>query len=166
MNIVIRPAEVYVVINKTIGESEPGGCVHRIQLERLLHIRDSLLGVSMRAAIVKRTALQIQRVGLLVRRPRGFRHFSFQQRHLEGLDYGAGNLILHLEDIVQLSVVGFRPDVIAVIDSNQLCRDSQRITGLADASFQNVRNAQRLRHVGDRGLLALEVERRGPRRYL
>src|SRR6266853_4162113 len=89
MNILIRPAEACVVINKTIGEPEPGGCVRRIQLERLLHMRDGLLGVSVRAAIVKRTALQKQRVGLLVRGAPGFRHVSFQQRHLEALTTAA-----------------------------------------------------------------------------
>ena len=87
-------------------------------------------------------------------RPRG------QQLDLQRGDDGARDFVLHFEDILDVAVVGLRPDVIAVVRADQLCGDADSAARLAHAAFEHVRDAQLL---ADRGYilgLALEVERR------
>ncbi len=50
-----------------------------------------------------------------------------QQARLQRFDHGGGNLILHLEDVIELPVIGFRPDVIAVVGADELGGDTQTI---------------------------------------
>src|SRR5215469_4190146 len=87
----------------------------------------------------------------------------FDERYLERLDDGGSDLVLNLERVIDGPVEGLRPDVVTVIDTNQLRRNSEGVAGPAHAPFQHICNTQRLRNVPNRCLLAFEVERRGAR---
>src|SRR3981189_2041018 len=76
---------------------------------------------------------------------------------------GPCDLILNLEDVIQLAIVGLRPDVVAVVGANQLRGDAKGAAGFAYTPFEDVRNGERLGYIGDGRLLAFEVERRSPR---
>ena len=79
---------------------------------------------------------KIQRVGLDVRSPCGFRYVVVEDGHFEHLNYGASDLILDLEYIGQRPVECRRPNLVAVVDSYELCGNPQRITRLADSAFE------------------------------
>src|SRR6266436_9820011 len=78
---------------------------------------------------------------------------------------GPCDLILNLEDVIQLAIVGLRPDVVAVVGANQLHGDAKGAAGLAYTPLEDVRNGERRGYIAEGRLLAFEVERRGPRRY-
>ena len=75
---------------------------------------------------------------------------------------GACDLILNLEDVIELAIVGFRPDVVAIVDANQLRRDAKGVAGLAYTTFQDVGDGKRLGDIGNGRLLAFKVEGRSP----
>lgn len=85
-----------------------------------------------RALAAEVTGLQEQgisfRVGLL-----GYGR-SAQQRDLELRHYLGGNLVLDGKDIIQRSVISFRPQVIAVLGLDQLDGNAHPVTGLAARS--------------------------------
>ena len=66
----------------------------------------------------------------------GMRWFEPSNETLSAVDHGASDLVLNLEDIFELAVVGLRPDVVAVVDTDQLRGDSQRVAGLSDTAFK------------------------------
>jgi hypothetical protein len=45
-------------------------------------------------------------------------------------DTGTGNLVLNLEDVIELPIVGFRPEVVSVIHSNELYSNAELVAGL------------------------------------
>ena len=75
------------------------------------------------------------------------------------------DVVLHREDVIQGPVVGLRPQVIAVGHLHQLHRDAHPVARLAYAAFQHRGDVERPAHLGDRGTLALEGERRRARRH-
>ena len=87
-----------------------------------------------------------------------------EQRQLQLADYGARDVVLDLEHILEVAVVRLRPEVIAVVGAHQLCRDAHGVTHLADAPFQHVRHLERLPDLADRDRAAAERERGGPGR--
>ena len=68
---------------------------------------------------------------------------------------------LQVEDVVEITVVGFRPLVVTVAGPDQLGGDAHAVALLADRTFQNVRHAQCLTDIGEVLVSPLEVKRRG-----
>ena len=54
-----------------------------------------------------------------------------EQWQFKRVDDGLGNFVLYFEDIVELAVIGFRPQVKTVIDLDQLRRDTRVVAGFA-----------------------------------
>ena len=71
------------------------------------------------------------------------------------------DVVLHREDVLQLAVVGLRPQVRVGRRLNELRGDSNVLAGLAHAAFEDGRHVELLRDRRDVHILALEVERRG-----
>src|ERR1700733_9414438 len=105
-----------------------------------------------------RPALQKQIVRSDVPRTHRLRKGPSHQGYLQRLDYRPCDLILYLEQIIELSFVRFRPKMIAVVSTDELCGDAEVIARFTNAPLQHVCNAQRLCDVRNRYLLAFEVE--------
>ena len=71
-----------------------------------------------------------------------------QQRDAQLLHHGLRDVILYREDVVERSVVGLRPQVVAVGNLHELHRDANAIAGLAHASLQHGRDVERMSHLG------------------
>jgi hypothetical protein len=148
----------------------------------ILCLRDPRWGI----ARIDRQHLAIERVGLLERlggaRPSellclqvhcvslGIGRARFRRRTEQSdpelLHYVRRDLVLDREDVVELAVVGLRPQVRVGPGADQLRRDTHRVAGLAHRAFEHIGNVQRARDLRDAGLLALERERRRARRHL
>jgi hypothetical protein len=85
-----------------------------------------------------------------------------QKRELQFLHNTQSDLVLNLEHVLEIAIIGLRPNVHTVAGSNQLGGNPDGIPGLAHAAFHDVGNVQGLGNLTDGGLLALEVERGGP----
>ena len=79
-----------------------------------------------------------------------------EQRDLELLHHVGRDLVLDLENVVQLAVVGLRPQVRVGAGLDQLRGDPDRVAGLADRAFQHVGHVQRARDLRDRDLFAFK----------
>ena len=108
--------------------------------------------------------LQVQRIGLGIGRARLRR--GAEQFDLQLPDHVGRDLVLDGEDVVELAVVGLRPQLGAGRRIDQLHGDPHRVAGPAHRAFQYVRHVQGAGDVGDRHVLALERERGGTRRHL
>jgi hypothetical protein len=60
------------------------------------------------------------------------------QRAAQGIDDRVGDLALHGEDVVELAVVGLRPQVAVVHRVDELRGDAHLVAGLAHAAFEDV----------------------------
>jgi hypothetical protein len=60
----------------------------------------------------------------------------------QGPDDIAGDLLLDGEDVAELTVVGFRPEVVAAGGVDELDGDPQAVVGLADAALEDAVDAQ------------------------
>ena len=69
-----------------------------------------------------------------------------------------GDLVLDREDVVEVAVEAFSPQVAAVLAVDQLGVDAHAIAGLAHASLQDRAHAEVLAHLRDVGRLALVGE--------
>ena len=72
-----------------------------------------------------------------------------QQRDLELLHHVGRDLVLDREDVVELAVVGLRPQVRVGAGLDQLRGDAHRVARLAHRAFQHVRHVQRARDLRD-----------------
>ena len=81
--------------------------------------------------------LQVERVRLGIGRARLRRRA--EQRDLELLDHVGRDLVLDREDVVELAVVGLRPQVRVGAGLDQLRRDPHRLARLAHRAFEHVR---------------------------
>ena len=66
---------------------------------------------------------------------RGF--FVRSQNELESVDDVGRDLILNLENVFHLSVVSFRPEVVACRNVDELSRDAESLACFANASFEH-----------------------------
>ncbi len=121
-----------------------------IQRQRPVKVLGGTVEIRLRAALVDGLPLQVQGVGFGIGRARCARRPPFQQRHLQRRNDRTGDFVLYLEDVIQLPVIGLRPEVIAVVRPNQLRGNAQRLARLAHATFQHVRDAERSGDLGDR----------------
>ena len=76
-------------------------------------------------------------------------------------DHGRGDLALHLEDVLDVAVIGLRPDVHSAVGPYQLGAHTDGGAGAAHAALEQVRDPQVAADFRRRDLLSLEVERRG-----
>ena len=58
------------------------------------------------------------------------------QLHLQGGDDFVGDLVLYGEDVFEVAVVAFRPQVAAIVAVDELGVDAHAIAGLAYASLE------------------------------
>src|SRR5262245_51174770 len=80
-------------------------------------------------------------------------------------DDGAGQFLLHREDVLQHAVVALRPDVVAGEGVDQLTGHTYSIGRLAYAALQHVADTKFLADLLDVGRLAFVGERRVPGDY-
>ena len=78
--------------------------------------------------------------------------------HLQRTGDRLGDVVLNGEDVDQLAVVAFRPQVIAVLGVDELRRHAYAASRAADAAFENVRDAERFRDPADVLFLAAKGE--------
>ena len=105
-----------------------------------------------RGSHLRRRVLLRLRVGLTEERRAQLRHHRLR------------DVVLHREDVVECTVVGLRPQVIAVSYLDELHRDPHPAARLAHAAFEHRGDVERLADLGHGGRLALEREGRGTRR--
>ena len=84
-----------------------------------------------------------------------------RQPQLEGIHDGRGDLVLDREDVLQLAVVLFGPEVIAVGDIDQLRRDAQPVTRFLHASLEHRLHVELAADLPD--VFGLPFEDRRPR---
>ena len=73
---------------------------------------------------------------------------------------GAGNVVLQFEDVLELSVIAFRPHVAVGAPVDQLRGDPHAVIDLPHAAFEDVLDAEPVRHLVDVDVLPLEGESR------
>ena len=115
--------------------------------------------------IDQRAALQIELIRLDIRR-RLFDQpivFATGEGHPQSLGDRLRNLILHVEDVFQLTVVPLRPQLKAIGHVAQLHGDAHAIPGSPHAAFEHRRHVQLLADGPKVVALALEGERRRAR---
>ena len=71
-----------------------------------------------------------------------------------------GDLVLDGEDILELAIVAFGPEPVAVMDIDELDGDAHPVAGLADASLHDLVNIEMLADLADVMIRALELEGR------
>ena len=152
------------LVGEVAGQPVPRRGVARIDRQHLAVERVGLLERLGGELPSELDGLQIERVRLGIGRARLRRRA--EQRDLELLDHVGRDLVLDREDVVELAVVGLRPQVRVGAGLDQLRRDPHRVARLAHRAFQHVRHVQRARDLRDPDLLAFERERRGARRHL
>src|SRR5256885_16004831 len=110
------------------------------------------------ALVVALPALQVQ---VIRRKIPGMQLFPSrwllhrQQVNSQRCYNGGCDLILNLEDVIELAIVGFRPDVVAIVDANQLRGDAKGVARLAYTDRKSVDDGQRHGDIGNGRLLAL-----------
>ena len=78
-----------------------------------------------------------------------------RQFHLQGGNDFAGYFVLDRENIFQIPVVAFGPQMAPIIAIDKLGVDAHPISGPADAAFQNLPHAQLAADLPDIGALPL-----------
>ena len=78
------------------------------------------------------------------------------------IDNRGCDLILHREDVVEFAVVGFRPEVVATGDVDELCGDTYLVAGLAHRALEHGCHVERIADLDDVVFVATELERRSP----
>ena len=152
------------LVAEVAGQPVPRRGVARIDRQHLAVKRVGLLERLGGELPSELDGLEIKRVRLGI--GRACLRRRAEQRDLELLDHVGRDLVLDREDVVELAVVGLRPQVRVGAGLDQLRRDPYRVARLAHRAFQHVRHVQRARDLRDSDLLALERERRGARRHL
>jgi hypothetical protein len=88
------------------------------------------------------------------------------QMHLQGTQYPVGDLILDQEDVLELPVVGLRPEMASTFRLDQLGGNAHPVARLADAAFEHVGYVEHLSDLADVAILALERKGRRARDHL
>ena len=134
--------------------------IRRIQVEHLLEQGDGLSQLLAGALVPMMATFQVKVVRIHARgRLLDRRQGALQELGAERNRDGAGELVLDGEDVVELSIVRLRPEVIAVRGIDELRHDSQLATLAADAPFQHRADGELLGDLEDAQVLAFEGER-------
>src|SRR5262249_19498296 len=123
-------------------------------------------GVDRLASIEKVPPLQVVvvRLDILGRALRQTSLVDRKQPYFQRLGDGARDLVLNGENILHLAIVAVRPQVVTILDVDQLRRHADLAAGLPDAAFQNGSYSQRRADLPNVLVLPLERERGGPGR--
>jgi len=145
-----RAVGVHVQERKAVGETGVGECIVRVELDRArVHLAPELPTLHVLGGALLDRALFLRR-----------------ETQLERPGDAFGDFLLDAEHVLELPVITFRPDVIAIADVDQLGGDSQLSAGLADTALEHRRDVQPLADFVDVGARTLELERLGARRHL
>ena len=87
------------------------------------------------------------------------------QAHFESADDGLRDFVLDGEDVVELAVVAFGPDLRGAADLDELRGDADAVPGFAHAAFQDVVHGERLTDAANVLLPAFEGEGGAARRH-
>ena len=131
----------------------------RIHLRGLAHHVDGRFPVFRTTTVVTSPGCQECIIGGDVARTH--LQFAHAQRDAQRIGDGPCDVLLDGKDVVQLTVVGFRPQVVAIVSLDQLGGDAHPVASLAHAAFQHMRDPELRGDVRDIPGVALEVERRG-----
>ena len=119
-----------------------------------------------RELVVEEPGLQVQVVSLQVLgRYRGLTGIR-RQPDFQGIHDRPGDFVLDCKHVFELPVVGFRPELIAAVDVDELHGDPDSVASLPDAAVEQRPDAELLASLPDIDILALECERRRPGRHL
>ena len=126
--------------NATLRECR--GIVH-IELNGFIKFINREFDLLTAAGINSLLGLQIQLINLRTRALRLCdQDVTTQKFRLQLLEYFVGDLVLNREDVGQLTIIGFRPQMKSVIDLNELRRDAHLSAGLANGPLENMGNAE------------------------
>ena len=146
-------------------KSDPGGYVRRVHCQYLLKAGNRPVQRNKTAFIDVLQGLQVQVVGVNIGTCKLLQtHFIFtQQGDTQSLGDLVCDFILYRKDIVQVPVIGFRPQVVSVLDIDQLRGDAHTVTlvVLAHAAFEDRLDTQFFTDIPQVLILALEGERGG-----
>ena len=81
-----------------------------------------------------------------------------QQFHPELVDHAARDLVLHGEDVVELAVVPFRPELVAAGGVDELCGDTEARAGGAHAALEHGGDTELATDFADVTRVPLELE--------
>src|SRR5580693_3567732 len=81
------------------------------------------------------------------------------EMNLELIGDGGGDFVLDGKDVGHLAVVALGPEMVSIRGLDELGRYADAVSGLADAPFQNVFDAQLAGDLRNFHILALEEER-------
>ena len=84
------------------------------------------------------------------------------QSHAKRRYNGSRDFFLDREDVRQLPIVALRPQLVAVLRTDQLRADSEPVPALSNASLDDRRNAQLSANLADVGIRILELKGGGP----
>ena len=90
-----------------------------------------------------------------------FRHFDGAQGYLQRIDDVRRDFVLDNKYVLELAVVGLRPEMAVGLDVDKLCGDTNRVAGLPDAAFEDMFDLQCLCDLRNWRVLVLERKRRG-----
>src|SRR5262249_50972443 len=114
--------------------------VERDSLSRQGQCFDGAFGAD---AILGRSGAQKVVVGLEVSSlALGALYFRCKQRGCNAANDTTCHLILQLENVLEIAVEPVDPDMDTIGSVDQLARDANPITGLADAALQNISHAE------------------------
>ncbi len=141
-----------------------GKSVRRIFGYRLLEVLRCAQQTFFAPLIPVVTALQIQVVRFFIVRIAADQCFVFgcDQMALHLFDNRARDFILNLEDIMQIAIVFFRPQMITVRNIDQVGDDANPVPRFSYASFQYRGNVQLLADSADVRMLIFKLKRGGP----
>src|SRR5512141_198447 len=105
------------------------------------------------AAEIEAIGFDVRSVNLL---DRAF--FVIAQHDTQRGDDALRDLVLNLEDVLELPVVSFRPQLLVVVGVDQLSSETQTLPGLAYASLENRRRLELAAYLADVLVLPLEAE--------
>jgi hypothetical protein len=107
--------------------------------------------VNLRAAhahgvVEERLGFQGEVVGGNIGAPHAANAVQLRQLDLrrDGTDHVAGDLFLQVEDVFEIPVISFRPDVVSGLAVDELRGDPYPLAGSADAAFEDIADAKLL----------------------
>src|SRR5215469_13950983 len=127
----------------------PGERVAWVFLERVFEGGNRALRIARRPTVRKESTLEKEVVRGHVVRRRSLRRSRDIQLYFEGPDHLVRDVVLYLEKVLDLAVVGLRPDVFSVLSPHELCSDPQSVARPAHAAFQNVPDLELCSDGGD-----------------
>src|SRR5512140_324954 len=159
----VLPLRIEIDVGPAVGQTGMGQGVGGVELDRPRKELEGEFDVVAPVAVVKAPAPQVIVVSLdVARRDLGQGALLLRaERDPQGADDVAGDLLLDGEDVAELPVIGFGPEVEAAGGLDELDRDPEPVLGLPDAALENVVDAEGVADLAETGGRILELERAG-----